>query len=247
MQPRSFTENPNTQYDDYLLGFLKSTGTDSELKNYLLCGAAFFDLPQSTNYLLNNGANPKAIMPANIDLKTFLKFQEIMNFTGLTKNLSISLNLILTDKYPLELAIITTNLETAQLLVNAGADVNASYYKGSSIFANKTSLLYQAVERNVVKQIEFLIKNGADVNLADDHGNTPLHRAAKANNIEVVKLLLAANANVELRAHGNHNKKAKDLTTSKEIKSLIEAKSSHDNKHGIGITNKVASFIKRFN
>ena len=44
-----------------------------------------------------------------------------------------------------------------------------------------------------------LIKRGADVNLADDDGDTPLHGAAQTGNVEVMQLLLEKSANPNAR------------------------------------------------
>lgn len=41
---------------------------------------------------------------------------------------------------------------------------------------------------------EFLIQNGADPNVKDSHGWTPLHRAVLWEHIQIVKLLLRSNA-----------------------------------------------------
>lgn len=45
---------------------------------------------------------------------------------------------------------------------------------------------------------EALLRHGADVDVADAQGNTPLIKAAKGGHVGVVQVLLAAGANPEL-------------------------------------------------
>ena len=45
----------------------------------------------------------------------------------------------------------------------------------------------------------FLIESGADVNKANDYGNTPLHFAFSNKNYDIVNLLLKNNANEGIR------------------------------------------------
>ena len=47
--------------------------------------------------------------------------------------------------------------------------------------------------------LKMLIARGGDVNIADDRGNTPLMEAAEKCDLEVVKMLLAAKANINAK------------------------------------------------
>lgn len=47
--------------------------------------------------------------------------------------------------------------------------------------------------------VEALIKNGTDVNIEDENGRTPLHYAAQKGKVEVGKLLIKKNANIDAR------------------------------------------------
>ncbi len=70
--------------------------------------------------------------------------------------------------------------------------------------------LHSAAKAGNLKLVEALIKNGANINLIDDDGNTPLHKAIQGCSleiegcIEIVKRLVAEKAiNLELlNAHG---------------------------------------------
>lgn len=62
--------------------------------------------------------------------------------------------------------------------------------------------LFAAIHANDVSKVETIISRGADVNDPDPRyllgsGNTPLHDAANLGNIEVVKILLTAGANID--------------------------------------------------
>jgi len=79
-------------------------------------------------------------------------------------------------------------------------DVNYQWYSfhNPSIFFVPCTLLHIAARFNCDKIASFLIERGAKVNLRDVLGSeTPLHHAVKyGDNIEVVKILIAAGANV---------------------------------------------------
>lgn len=66
------------------------------------------------------------------------------------------------------IAIRDQNYDAAKILVEAGADVNI----GGGIYA---SALHLAVVRNNLMLTDMIIKRGAEVNVANDEGNTPLH------------------------------------------------------------------------
>jgi len=65
----------------------------------------------------------------------------------------------------------------------------------------RTALHYVPVDlpgKDQVKAAKRLIKSGADINLQDKNGWTPLHFAAQEHSVSVVKVLLGAGAKVDL-------------------------------------------------
>ena len=69
-------------------------------------------------------------------------------------------------------AVADQDTRTAQALVAEGVDVNAPRADGA------TALLW-AAHWDALDTVELLLDAGADVNAADDHGVTPLARAAE--------------------------------------------------------------------
>ncbi len=87
---------------------------------------------------------------------------------------------------PLTLATYLNNLEAAKILVEAGADLNASDVSGTALmgvcFKGHSAI------------VRYLLAAGADVNAKSENGTTALHYAAMFNKPEIVDLLLAAGA-----------------------------------------------------
>ena len=80
-------------------------------------------------------------------------------------------NLNLLDKEqltPLCLTIREGNAQCAHMLLVAGADVNV----GGGLFG---SPLHMAVSKSEVWMVVDMLKRGADPNIVDAEGNTPLH------------------------------------------------------------------------
>lgn len=95
---------------------------------------------------------------------------------------------------PLGLAAFFGHGEAAAELLQRGADVNRP-----SENALRVRPLHSAVAGNHVALARRLIAAGADPNLAQEDGFTPLLAAAQGGNAEVVEMLLAAGADPAAR------------------------------------------------
>lgn len=106
---------------------------------------------------------------------------------------------------PIHYAIFGENLELVRLLIKMKCDINLpDYNKGYTPVMLATS-------SRAVEMLAEMIKAGADVNLADWEGTTPMHWAAYNGYGECVKMLADAKADVSLK--DENEKTALDLAT----------------------------------
>ena len=59
--------------------------------------------------------------------------------------------------------------------------------------------------RTHLREVEILLNSGADVNLQDSWGNSPLHWAARGGHLEVTRMLLDAD-NIDINLQSNSGK-----------------------------------------
>ena len=85
-----------------------------------------------------------------------------------------------------------SHVKTVNMLIEAGANVNAQNKKGQTA-------LFCAAWWDHVKCIKSLLKAGADVNMADNDGDTPLIRASRSGKHKSVDVLLNAGADVNVK------------------------------------------------
>lgn len=90
------------------------------------------------------------------------------------------------------------NPQTVQDLLDQGADVNITNYKGQTA-------LHCAAKAGFVEPVRILLARGADVNAQDRDGDTPLHTACRSSIKnhkhlqQVVDLLIAGGANLQIK------------------------------------------------
>jgi uncharacterized protein len=95
---------------------------------------------------------------------------------------------------PLGLAVFFGHVETVDVLLKAGADVNAPTRE-----AMKVTPLASAVAARQIGIAKTLIAKGANVNAKAEHDLTPLHEAAASGTLEFAKLLLENGADLDAR------------------------------------------------
>jgi ankyrin repeat protein len=96
------------------------------------------------------------------------------------------------DKITIWQAISRGDTATVEQFLSEGFDVN----RRSS--GEDTSLLSLAVQQDEYQMGEFLLARGANANLRDLYGWTPLMYAAVAGNVRMTELLLKHGAEIEL-------------------------------------------------
>lgn len=150
---------------------------------------------------------------------------------------------------PLHWAAQSGHAETAEYLIECGADVNARDEPFVSrsptsamingfvrlvervrwirpLIKNITNARYTgdtplhcAAREGRIEVVELLLKAGAQVNAADDHGRTPLHCAAFRGQRDVIEKLVRAGADLNLR--GTEGEKPIHVVQEMETKALL--------------------------
>lgn len=89
---------------------------------------------------------------------------------------------------PLFVAARDGQAEAAKLLIFKGADLNAQSKLGATALTMAVTQPFET-EKARLNLLEYMLKRGADVNLADTYGHTPLYYATVQGNTAVVDLL----------------------------------------------------------
>ncbi len=116
-------------------------------------------------------------------------------------------------------AAFNDDLETAKMLIAAGASVKAATRVGS------ITPLFMACKNGNAAMIALFLKAGADANSTDEHGTTALMTAAASGSADAVKTLIDHGADVDARegAHGQTALMfAASLNRAAAIKVLLE-------------------------
>ncbi len=92
---------------------------------------------------------------------------------------------------PLSLAAYFGNEDLTRLLLLKGADPNIPSKNGYSVYP-----IHSAVAANYTLIAKMLLEAGADINVVQKSGDTPLHSAAHNGNIELLIVFLEAGANI---------------------------------------------------
>jgi ankyrin repeat protein len=157
------------------------------------CRARFFDRAKPAAFLLVLLVTATAhAAPARATLADATEKMDRAQIRALIKQ-HVNINTPQPDGMtPLHWATYHDDLEIAQLLIRAGADVKAMNRYGV------TPLSLACTNGNAVL-VDVLLKAGADPNASLPGGETPLMTAARTGNIAAVKALVNHGANVEAK------------------------------------------------
>jgi ankyrin repeat protein len=140
------------------------------------------------------------------DKATFLDFAERgdIDMVNLMLDAGISPN-VAEHKYSgsetaLTHAVDNEDIEMVRLLLDKGADPNIG---NSMEYGSDATLLISAVCKKNRQIVQLLLKFGADVDAADSESFTALMYAAIGGDIEIVRLLLEKNPDVNAKQQGN--------------------------------------------
>ena len=116
---------------------------------------------------------------------------------------------------PLHLACFFGNLETAEMLLQLGADVT---FRSANALHNQA--LHAATAGRNQDICALLLSHGAGVNATQQAGYTPLHSASANGDIEIVRLLLAHEA--DPKAKSEKGETALDMAKQRGHASIAE-------------------------
>jgi ankyrin repeat protein len=105
---------------------------------------------------------------------------------------------------PLHRAASHADVEALRLLLDAGADSNATTQTGTTALMLAAGLgwreLYSGgTEAAAIEFMKVCLERGADINATNTEGNTPLHGAAQRGSEALIRFLVAAGAKLDAR------------------------------------------------
>jgi len=166
----------------------------------------------------HNIKQPEKESSSTTDIKPFALFDAIdsKDINTLNKILAAGTDLEERDKdgyTPLLSSVMNGATEIVEILIIAGADVNAKYMEPEDEKLKKPSLgicngmsyedgetsLHWAANADKAELAEMLLRNGAKLDIKDANGHVPLVDAVLSHNVEIVKILVNHGASLDYR------------------------------------------------
>lgn len=201
--------------------FKKVFKVDSiEARNAFKVAAAFsskkFLLKAKENKLLtiNDCRDICTVAAANGDTALLSLFPEFLDY-DLVSAAEEESDYLRVDDTPLFWAIANHQIDSATHIVMNGANLQQH-----AVAAMQDSYLSFAVRSEWEAGVRLLLKHGANVDHQDTFKCTPLHSAADRNNVAVMKILIEAGADLEIK--NRRNERPLDCITDHNVRSQIE-------------------------
>ncbi len=143
--------------------------------------------PEAMALVLSKGFDPNSATPGGdplISMAIRNKSNKVIDVLLKQPNINVNAPNALNET-PLMLAVYYLDNDTAEKLVDHGANVNNP---------GTWSPLHYAAAADNTKMVNYLIKKGADINARTLRGFTPLYMAARDGSAETVEALLKAGA-----------------------------------------------------
>lgn len=122
---------------------------------------------------------------------------------------------------PLMKAAERNYLSIMQFLISKGGNVNEVRILGK----DSSTALHLATQEGHRNAVELLIRSGANVNLKDSDGFVPIFHAIKSGNLEIVKLLVEAKADLSTSSYfGDTIHTVLEESGNSEIQDFFKAK-----------------------
>lgn len=184
---------------------VKKNAQRPEELNKKLITAIIDDDYQNFVTLLNQGANPNAVMEQIFDLENISALSLAVLYARadmLKELLRRGANIEATNSRGhtalYTAALNGANLEIIEILLNANAKINTlNNARRTPLHGIAIKGIFQPSSTDV---INYLVNKGANVNAIDDENKTPLHYAVQCGKLELVKAFLENGARVDIKS-----------------------------------------------
>ena len=143
------------------------------------------------------------------------------------------LNLLLPKKYDkydftaLMAAVLKCDLDILKFLLTKPNEIENINTKAT--YNDLSAIAFLAEYSNCYEIMQLLIDNGADINIQDNNGYTPLMLACLKNNVETVRILLYKGAKTDIKnKSGDNAVQVSRIHSNKEINTMLNTKIRRD-------------------